>query len=125
MSVEYRPTIARDLAIFGDGVLPHRIRAITVVIDGRIMGVGGLGFVADGTVIAFVHALPEAKKYPIAFHRAGLMTIDTIKRMGLQRVVAEAQKDNPAAKPWLERLGFRECVIAGHTVFVWNAGATN
>ncbi|MES2671623.1 MAG: hypothetical protein V4673_14565 [Pseudomonadota bacterium] len=119
MRVEYRPTVAEDLAVAVDQVLPHRIQATTVVIDGRVMGFGGIGFLPDGTVVAFVFSVPEAKNFPVAFHRAGLKTMDMIRRMGLHRVVAEATKDNPAAERWLVRLGFEPLTVLGRTVFVW------
>jgi len=117
--VTLRPTVAADLAIAGDSPLPHRIRAITAEIDGRVIGVGGIGYRPDGVVFGFVHALPEAKNYPLAFHRAGRMAMAMVEQLKLPCVIAEPQANNPAAEPWLKRLGFVRTVIADHAVYVW------
>lgn len=119
MIVEYRPTVPDDLAALThltDGSpLPHRIRAITVVIDGVIMGLGGIGWRPDGMCVAFVHARPGAKAFPIVFHRAGLLAMAMIRTSGARRVFAEAQPGNPAAARWLLRLGFKRA----NGIFVW------
>lgn len=116
--VTLRPTLAADLALFTDR-LPHRIQAITAELDGRILGVGGIGFRPDGTVIAFAEITDEGRKYPAGIHRAGRMAMDMIRRARVPVVVAEAQPGNPAAERWLERLGFRPVDIAGERAFVW------
>lgn len=119
MRVELRATIASDLAHVIHVELPHRIRAITALAGDEVLGVGGVGYRGDGTVIAFVAMKDEARKYPVAIHRAGLMAMKMIRDSGVPRVVAEAQEDNPAAEPWLIRLGFRKVEMAGQTAFVW------
>lgn len=120
MRVQLRPTVAEDLPfLLGHQTLPHRIKATTALVDGRIVGIGGLGFRPDGTVIAFVMMNDHARRYPVAIHRAGLHTIKMMRDMKLSRVVAQADPDNPAAGPWLQRLGFRATTIRGETVWVW------
>lgn len=119
MRVELRPTIPADLPQVIHVPLPHRIRAITALLENRVLGVGGVGYRPDGTVIAFVAVNDEARKYPVAIHRAGLMAMDMIRATGLPVVVAEAEGDNPAAERWLIRLGFRPREIGGHKAFVW------
>lgn len=115
MRVTLRPTVAADLAAFTGQPLPHRIQAITAEFDGRVLGVGGLGF-RDGIAIAFAQITDEGRRYPAAIHRAGRAAMGLIRRSGLPRVVAEAEADNPAAARWLERLGFRH--VRGR-VYVW------
>lgn len=117
--VEYRPTVPEDIAAVTDQPLPYRIKAITVLIDGVVMGFGGIGWKPDGIVVAFVHARPEASRYAIAFHRAGLMAIDMMRAAGVAQVFAEADSFNPAAERWLLRLGFHRVTIGGAEAFVW------
>lgn len=119
--VQYRPTIPEDIAALTDQPLPYRIQAITVVIDGVVMGFGGIGWKPDGMVVAFVHARPEASRFRVAFHRAGLMAIAMMRRTGLKRVFAEADVHNPAAERWLLRLGFRRISIGEAQAFIWEA----
>src|SRR5215831_3768702 len=93
--ITLRPTIPSDLPHVIGEPLPWRIRAITALIDDRIIGMGGIAFPPHGPAIAFVqlvpppngdvavgesgHAaaeipeakgIPEARRYPVAFHRA-------------------------------------------------------
>ena len=103
--------------------LPHRIRAITALAGETVIGVGGIGYRPDGTVIAFVHMNDEARKYPAAIHRAGVMAMRMIRDSGAPLVVAEAQPGNPKAQRWLERLGFKAMQVGGVTAFVWKRPA--
>lgn len=119
MRVTLRPSVASDIAFLTSEPLPARIQAITAEIEGRVIGIGGFSFRPDGTVIAFVQMSDEARKYPLAIHRAGLMAMDLVRKQRLPMVVAEAQPGNPAAVRWLLRLGFREIEIMGRTAFVW------
>jgi hypothetical protein len=128
-SVTIRPTIASDLSAVVDEELPFRIRALTVLDGERVLGVGGLAFPPDGPVWAFVQQAPDAKRFPIAFHRAGLMAVKMIRDSGLSEIAATADADNQAALRWLKRLGFlaaRERNIDGKVLFFWipdgNAG---
>jgi hypothetical protein len=133
MRVTLRPAVAADLAFVG-APLPLRIRAITATIPGdpsssavrdgppndRVIGIGGIGYGPDGTVIAFAHLSTEARNYPAAIHRAGLRVMDMIRRSKINRVVADADLSaSPAAERWLERLGFRAVTLCGRKLFVW------
>ncbi|MBV9971333.1 MAG: hypothetical protein JO228_15225, partial [Xanthobacteraceae bacterium] len=101
-----RPAIASDLPHVIDEPLPFRIRAITVIADDRVVGLGGIAFPPHGTVIAFVQQTAEAREYPIAFHRAGLQAMRMIREAGLDQVIATTDRDSPRAIRWIERLGF-------------------
>ncbi len=139
--VTLRPTILADLPHLIGEPLPCRIRAITALIDDRIIGMGGIAFPPDGPAIAFVQlapssrkeaigddghgakSIPEARRYPVAFHRAGLMAMEMIRRSGVTEVVATADASSDAAVRWLKRLGFQPAErqrIAGKLLFVWN-----
>jgi RimJ/RimL family protein N-acetyltransferase len=120
--VVFRHTVSSDLsAVIGES-LPFRIKTLTAEIDGKILGVGGLAFPPHGPVIAFVQQAPEAKNYPVAFHRAGLMAMKMIRKSGIREVIATCDADSPAAVRWLKRLGFypgEKQVIPGKLVFFW------
>jgi hypothetical protein len=140
--VTLRPTILADLPHVIGEPLPYRIRAITALIDDRIIGMGGIAFPPYGPAIAFVQlvppsrdsaaacdgercatGIPEARRYPVAFHRAGLMAMEMIRTSGVGQVVATADAGSEAAVRWLKRLGFVPAEgqrIAGRLVFVWN-----
>jgi hypothetical protein len=141
-----RPTVPQDLPFLIGEPLPYRIRAITAVLmagdehadahdhdastgvaarerpDGpSIIGIGGIAFPPEGPVMAFVQQAPEAKRYPVAFHRAGLMAMKMIRELGLREVVATADAASAPALRWLRRLGFVESDhqdIDGKVLFV-------
>src|ERR1700722_340584 len=101
MRVTFRPTVAADIDELVNEPLPHRIRAITAVAGDKVLGIGGLGYRPDGTVIAFAVITEEFRQYPAAVHRAGLMGMKLIRDSGVSTVFAEAQVDNLTAEPWL------------------------
>jgi hypothetical protein len=123
-TVALRPTRPEDLtAVIGEP-LPHRIKAITALAGDKVLGIGGLAFPPNGPVIAFVQQNPEAKKYPVSFHRAGLMAMKMARDMKLPRVVATTDADYDAGVRWLKRLGFTEAPapcqdMPGKIIFVW------
>jgi hypothetical protein len=141
--VTLRPTITADLPHVIGEPLPYRIRAITALIDERVIGMGGIAFPPHGPAIAFVQlapssgqdgaddrerttaSIPEARRYPVAFHRAGLMAMEMIRRSCVTQAVATADASSEAAVRWLKRLGFQPAEgqpIAGKILFVWNRG---
>jgi hypothetical protein len=118
-----RPTVPDDLPFVVGEPLPVRIQAITALVEGRVIGVGGIGYWPSGEIIAFVQALPEARDYPVAFHRAGLMAMRMIRDSGAWQVIATADAANPTNLRWLERLGFVRAPsqhIDGKVIFVWH-----
>jgi hypothetical protein len=141
-----RPTLPQDLPFLIGEPLPYRVRAITALLSPvdegtdtdrhdpsacaaacrrqdfpSIIGIGGVAFPPEGPAWAFVQQAPEAKRYPLSFHRAGLMAMKMIRELGLREVVATADADNAAALRWLRRLGFVESDrqdIDGKVLFV-------
>lgn len=114
-----RPITQADIDEMVAEPLPHRIRAWAVEIDDVLQGIGGLVFMPNDMVAAFVMMKPGAARYKIALHKAGLLAMREAKRLGIPRVVALAQAQNPAAEPWLERLGFRPVSVDGEVAWVW------
>ena len=113
--VTLRPTILADLPHVIGEPLPYRIRALTALIDDRVIGMGGIAFPPHGPAIAFVQlapssedgaacasehtatGIPEARRYPVAFHRAGLMAMEMIRTCGVTQVVATADAGSDVA----------------------------
>lgn len=111
-----------DFAGFVELPLPYRVRAFAAVEGERVLGVGGLAYLPDGTVGAFVHADDEARKHRIAAHKAGLRAMAEAEALGLKCVVAMASEEVEAAERWLLRLGFAPEVHNDATVYVWRKG---
>ena len=126
--ITLRPTVSADLPYVIGEPLPWRIRAITALADDRVIGLGGVAFPPEGPAIAFVQLAPapdgspEAQRYPVAFHRAGLMAMEMLRASGVAQVIATADPGSAAAVRWLKRLGFvaaQRQPIAGRVLFVW------
>lgn len=125
MRVQLRATVPADLPQVICEPLPFRIRALTAYVEDsvqeRVLGIGGLGYLPDGTVGAFVAMNDEGRRYPAAIHRAGLAAMKMIACSGERRVVALADHLIPSAERWLERLGFEAVTVDGATAYVWQA----
>jgi hypothetical protein len=120
--MHFSPTIAADFDTIGAHRLDYRIRGVTAHVNGRIVGLGGLGFLPDGTVLAFVHLTDEARSAKFALHRRVCRELASARKR-YPRIIALADPDEPAAERWLERLGFSPAdppaAINGHKVFAW------
>jgi hypothetical protein len=134
-----RPTRLPDLPHAIGEPLLYRIRAITALVQDRVIGLGGVAFPPRGPAIAFVQlvpaqsdpagldrdpakTIPEARQYPVAFHRAGLMVMTLIRAWGIREVVATADAGSAVAVRWLKRLGFEPTdsrPIDGKVLFIW------
>src|SRR5262249_15776995 len=121
---------------------------ITALVDDRVIGMGGIAFPPQGPAIAFVQlvpsrshqhdapygddptaeSIPEARRYPVAFHRAGLMAMQLIRSSEAEQVGATADAGSEVAVRWLKRLGFKAADdqrIEGKLLFVWNRNSEN
>jgi N-acetylglutamate synthase-like GNAT family acetyltransferase len=117
-----RPATRADIDQLISEPLPYRIRAFAVEDhEGKLLGVGGFAYQPQDTIAAFVLKAPGAERYKVALHRAGLMAMAEAKAAGFRRVVALAEKTNPAAERWLARLGFKQVMVEGEKAWVWEA----
>jgi hypothetical protein len=122
LKTEIRPTVPDDLQYVIGESLPCRIKALTVLIDGRVVGIGGVAFPAHGAPVAFVQQSDDAKRYPVAFHKAGLAAMKMIRESGVAEVLSTADPENEKALRWLERLGFtlaEHQSVPGRVLYVW------
>lgn len=119
MTVEIRPTVAADLPHLTADPLPWRIKAITGLIDGRIIGVGGIGFMPDGAVVALAQLTDEARRHKVALHRAALKFLADVRASGVRDLVTMADSDIPGADNWLRHLGFEPIERNGVRIYRW------
>ena len=117
MPVTLEPASADDFRAVSHGLPPVRVRGFAGKKDGILLGVGGIAFTA-GAPTAFVELTEEARKHPVALHKAALKTLAMAREMGLRRLVATSTTGHPAAERWLLRLGFKPQCIDGIEVFV-------
>lgn len=104
-----RPATADDIRAVNDGYIPFRVRALAAERDGKLLGVGGLGFRPDGMVVAFLILAADVtgRSVMVTLHRAGLRLMDMARELGFHHVIADADLNaSPAAERWLARLGF-------------------
>ena len=120
MRAVIRPAVRADLDALTDGPRPYRVRAVAMEVDGRVLAVGGLAYLENGVVGAFMQGLDEARDYPVSLHRAGKMMMAEAERLGIRRLVAMADKSVEAAERWMLRFGFKPEQHDGVTVYVWH-----
>lgn len=125
-TVSTRPLRPSDLAAFGRDTSPYRLRGWAAVIGERVIGIGGIAFLTDGTHLAFVDMTDEARRYPVAIHKTGKRFIEQARAWGVRRMVAAADPTNPAADRWLLRLGFEPAAtVEGREIFTWTASSSS
>lgn len=111
-----RPAVKDDLIAFNFDKLPWRTRSIAGEKDGRLIGIGGLAYFADGLVLAWAELTDEARKAKVSLHKAALKLLSEAR--GARRIVAIADNNIEAADRWLQRLGFRPEQVKDTTVWV-------
>lgn len=113
-------TEADFIALTGSGPI-WRCRAFAGELDdGRLLGIGGLAYLPDGTVAMFMKATDEAREhYGLFVHKAGKRAIRLAQDLGIPVVGALTEDNIPAAARWLERLGFKLVEKNGHEVWIW------
>ena len=119
MSVTIRPTVPDDIPHLTDDPLPFRIKAVTGLIDGRVIGVGGIGFMPNGTVVALAQLTDEARAHKFAIHRAAKAFLADVAKSGIKELVTLADADIAGAENWLHHLGFEPITRNGGTVYRW------
>jgi hypothetical protein len=119
MAVIFRPTVSGDLPHLTDKPLPFRIKAWTALIDGRVIGVGGIGFMPDGAVVALAQMTDEMRAHRFALHRAAKRFLADVKASGIQELVTLADQDITGAENWLHHLGFVPVVRNGVRIWLW------
>jgi hypothetical protein len=90
--------------------LPCRVRSLTIEVEGRVLGIGGMAYLPDGRVGIFAELTDELRRdYKVTLHRAGLMLMDMVRSLGVKRAFGYpgGNAGEEIATRWLRRLGFR------------------
>jgi N-acetylglutamate synthase-like GNAT family acetyltransferase len=114
-----RPTVPSDLPHLTDQPLPFRIKAITAEIDGRVVGVGGIGFMPNGAVVGLAQMTDELRAHKFALHRAARKFMAEIASSGIRELVTLADQDIAGSENWLRHLGFEPVTRNGVKVWQW------
>src|SRR4051812_34574219 len=105
-----RPIIRRatraDLdAFYGPGRLPLTVRAMVGLVNGEIVGCGGISE-TEGALVAFSDFRPTARRYKLAIVKAAAQVIEQAKADGARCIFAEADPNEPGSVRWMTSLGF-------------------
>lgn len=120
MTSEIRRATANDVALFyGVSAPPASMRGISIVVDGEVIGVGGVSMSIGGPV-AFMNIRKEAKHFPVLIMKASA----TLRRevFTLYRCPIYAFRDTSmeSSDRFLRRIGFRP-VEENSEVYVWRS----
>ena len=117
-----RPSIPGDFKQI-DKELPFRVKSLTGLVGDRVIGVGGIGTMPNGTKIAFTWLSDEARKsYPKELHFTAKRFLRQAKEEGVKRIVALADLEmSSAAERWLKYLGFQMIEADGEKVWLWHS----
>jgi len=116
--IELVPTTPAHIAELADASIPFRVKAITALIDGKVIGIGGIGFPKGGMPTAFACLTDELRSRKVSLHKIGKRCIAEWKAAGLRQVLALADSNVEAAERWLLRYGFEKQVVDGKAVFL-------
>lgn len=120
MTVTFRPATVEDFAVMGEPVVV-RMRATAAEIDGKVVGVAGIGYLPDGAAVAFANLSDDLRKNKIALHKAALVFLKGMRARGVKQIHATADEHIARAPAWLARLGFAPRRVRDKTVWVWGA----
>ncbi|HJQ60828.1 MAG TPA: hypothetical protein VJ890_28245 [Vineibacter sp.] len=116
--VVIRPATLADFRAYCGRTPSARCRAwIGVAPDGGVLGIGGAVFLPDGARV-FLEASAEARRYPVALHKAARMVLTHLGRSGVPVVSMVVDHAWPRADAWARRLGF-EPERSGSDIWLW------
>ena len=116
-----RPATSADVRHFA-GSIPLRCELALAGEDetGALIGVGGVAVLPDGRRMAFTELTEEARRHPVALHKAALRVLHEARAAGVRELVATTDIGRtPAGERWLKRLGFERAEAAGGTCWTW------
>lgn len=117
-----RPATREDIARFFKGKYPFTSNAIVGVVRGRVIGIGGVGYVptTEGRrLVAFCDLKPSARRYKVTLVKAAAQIIETAKANGAKYIYAEADPKEPGAVRWITSLGFKPTALARIYRWAW------
>jgi len=101
----------------------YRAKAYAVKKDGRVIGIGGLGFPVNLPVFMWSTITDELRALPVTLHKVGKRVVEDARSMGIKVMYATTDEGFDAAERWIKRLGFTPTgeVRDGKKVHVWHA----
>jgi hypothetical protein len=106
--IEVRPSTVNDLIEHCGSLPPYRVRAYSGVMDGKVIAIGGIAYLPNGSALAFLDAEESLRaKGKVALYKTAKRLIDECKARGVTTINALEQVEIEAAERFLTRLGFR------------------
>jgi hypothetical protein len=106
--IEVRPSTIQDLMAHCGDLPPYRLRAFTGLLDGQIIAIGGVAYLPNGAVLAFLDASEEVRsKGKLSLYKTAKRLVEECKARGVTMINAMQQVDIEAAERFLTRLGFK------------------
>lgn len=103
--VSIRPTVASDVSAICAVPIHATMRAYTLEIDGKPIGLAGL-MRKDDRHVLFGETLAEGRNFPFAIYKGVRKVMDWVEKSGLP-VVAIADPNIPRSTELLLHLGFK------------------
>lgn len=113
------PTEPEHIKAFTDKTLPFRLRAYTGLVDGVPIAIAGVGYTPEGRHLFVSFLTDEARRRPVTLHKAAKRLLAELEHHGIRDLMAHADPAQPAARRYLERLGFEARTVNGQEVFQW------
>lgn len=124
MTFTVTPTTPEDFEALPGEPFEFRVKAITAKVGDKVIGIAGLGFHKNGSVIGWARLTDEIRKRPIQLHKAAKAFLADARVKGIHTIIATADPEQPAAERWLERLGFKPDTFLGEKVYIWKCSRT-
>lgn len=123
MRVKVRPATHADFMTLCGREPPYRCRAWAGEVDGRLVAIGGAAFGMHPTAAAtvFLEGSEEARRFPVALHRAALTALISLRNAGLTTIAMVVDTCKPRSEAWARRLGFEPVDDSG--VWIWRLSA--
>ncbi len=103
--VKIKPSTRNDFINVYGTPLNKTFKAVTVFLDGKAVGIGGIYYSNTGNTFTFAHVKPELKPYKLAIYKAAMKVKEIItKEEG--PVYAVADKTIPRSDELLLKMGF-------------------
>jgi hypothetical protein len=96
-----------DVEFFSNDAPKPTMKAFVAKKDGKPIALFGLARELDGRWYAFFDITDEARPYKVTIAKTARKIMDEARKMGLRFVYAVPDEEEPMARKWLERLGFK------------------
>lgn len=111
-----------DFIAFFDKPAPEIWVGMCGVVDGVVVGMGGVVYSEQGVAVGFLDATARPS---FALHRAGLRFLKVMRDVGETHIITYCDGDIQRAASWLKRLGFTMSTqkLDGENIWEWRAAA--